>query len=99
MPDWFATLAGWILLVVGALGLRRGVTLLRHGKAARDSTGTPGWLVLVESGGLSLLGAAVLLGGRWVHLIWPAVVLMAIGAGRGISGWRQRRRRRPAARG
>jgi hypothetical protein len=96
VPDWFATLAGWMSLVVGGLGLWRSATLLlRGGPDARDTTGTPGRLVLVEGGGLTLLGAAALLGGGWVHLIWPAFFLIAIGELHRIRRWLRRRRHRP----
>ncbi|WP_125802895.1 hypothetical protein [Actinoplanes sp. ATCC 53533] len=96
MPDWFATLAGWVSLGIGGLGLLRGATLLLHGGTdARDTTGTPARLVLVESGGLALLGAAALLGGGWVHLIWPALFLIAIGELRRIRSWLHHRRHRP----
>jgi hypothetical protein len=89
MPDWVATLAGWSLLLVGGLGLWRGVTLLRRGGEAGDSTGTPAWLVLVESSGLTVLSVAQL--GGWMNLIWPAVVLMTIGAVGEIRRWLRRR--------
>jgi hypothetical protein len=59
------------------------VTLLRRGGEARDATGTPAWLVLVESSSLAVLGVALLLSG-WMNLIWLAVVLMIIGAVGGI---------------
>ncbi len=96
MPDWLTTLAGWTSLGFGGLGLWRGATLPhRSGTAARDSTGLPGHLVLVQSGGLTLLGAAALLGGGWVQLIWPAVLLMIIGEVGRIRRWLHRRRRRP----
>ncbi|WP_326562042.1 hypothetical protein [Micromonospora sp. NBC_01796] len=88
MPGWLIILAGWTSLVFGGLGLWRGVTLLLRGDTkARDSTGTDAWLVLVEGGGQFLLGAALLLGGGWVHLIWPAVLLMAIGSVQWIRSW------------
>ncbi|MEV4627395.1 hypothetical protein AB0J90_14000 [Micromonospora sp. NPDC049523] len=91
MPDWLMALAGWTFLVIGGLGLWRGVTLLVGGDTkARDSTGTDARLVLVEGGGQFLLGAALLLGGGWVHLMWPAILLMAIASVQWISGWRRR---------
>lgn len=90
MPDWVATLAGWSSLLFGGLGLWRGVTLLRRGGEARDSTGTPAWLVLVESSGLTVLGVALLLDG-WMNLIWLAVVLMTIGTVGSIRRWLRRR--------
>jgi hypothetical protein len=90
MPDRVATLVGWSSLLFGGLGLWRGVTLLRRGGEAHDSTGTPAWLVLVESSGLIVLGVALLLDG-WMHLIWPAVALMTIGAVGSIRRWLLRR--------
>lgn len=96
MPDWVATLAGWSSLLFGALGLWRGVTLLRRGGEARDSTGTPAWLVLVESSGLTVLGAALLLDG-WTNLIWLAVALMTIGAVGSTRRWMRRRLSPPAS--
>jgi hypothetical protein len=96
VPDWLTTLGGWTSLVFGGLGLWRGATLLlRGGTEARDTTGTPGRLVLVESGGLALVGAAALLGGGWVYLILPAVFLLTIGQVHRISSWFHRRRGRP----
>ncbi|GAA3958243.1 hypothetical protein [Actinoplanes auranticolor] len=96
MPDWLVTLGGWTSLVFGGLGLWRGAILvLRTGPEARDATGMPGQLVLVESSGLILVGAAALLSGGWVHLIWPAVLLLTIGQVRRVSSWLDRRRRRP----
>jgi hypothetical protein len=90
MPDWVATLAGWSSLLFGGLGLWRGVTLLHRAGEARDSTGTPAWLVLMESSGLTVLGVALLLSG-WMNLIWLAVVLMTIGAVADIRRWLRRR--------
>ncbi len=90
MPDWLATLAGWNSLLFGGLGLWRGVTLLRRGGKARDSTGTPAWLVFVESSGLTMLGAALLLGG-WMNLIWLALVLMTFGAVGSVRRWLRQR--------
>ncbi len=90
MPDWVATLAGWSSLLIGGLSLWRGVTLLRHGGEARDSTGAPAWLVLVEGSGLTVLGVALLFDG-WMNLIWLALVLMAIGAVGNIRRWLRRR--------
>ncbi|MGW4462275.1 hypothetical protein [Micromonospora sp. NPDC004704] len=88
MPEWFMALAGWTSLVFGGLGLWRGVTLLLRGDTkARDSTGTDARLVLVEGGGQFLLGAALLLGDGWVHLIWPAFLLMAIASVQWIRSW------------
>lgn len=96
MPDWFVTLGGWTALGIGVLGLWRGAALLlRGGPGARDTTGLPGRLVLAESGGLALLGAAVLLGGGWVHLIWPAALLTTISEAFRIRRRRHRRRSRP----
>jgi hypothetical protein len=96
VPDWITMLGGWTSLGFGGLGLWRGVTLLlRSGTEARDTTGLPGQLVLAESSGLTLLGAAALLGGGWVHLIWPAVFLVTIVEVRRISSRLHRRRRRP----
>ncbi|WP_345075225.1 hypothetical protein [Phytohabitans flavus] len=98
MPSWLTIVAGWMFLVFGGLGLWRGATLLlRRGTAARDFTGMDGRLVLVEGGGQALLGAALLLGGGWVHLIWPAVLLMTIGAVHWVSSRLRPRRRRPSS--
>ncbi|MFF0155727.1 hypothetical protein [Micromonospora sp. NPDC005203] len=76
-------------LLFGGLGLWRGVTLLRRAGGARDSTGTPVWLVLVESSGLTVLGVALLLDG-WMNLTWLAVVQMSIGAVGSIHRWLRR---------
>ena len=80
MPSTLLTIASWGCLTMGLVGLWRGGTLLSRGRQARDSEGTPAWAVMVESGGLALIGVAVLLGGRWMHLIWLALALMTIGA-------------------
>jgi len=93
--DWLTTLGGWMSLVFGGLGLGRGATLLlRRGTEARDTTGMPGRLVFVEGSGLVLLGTAALLGSDWMHLIWPAFLLLTIGQVSRISSWLHRRRRR-----
>lgn len=97
MPSWLTVVCGWIVLVIGGLGLwRAAMLLLRGGTAARDSTGRDARLVLVDSGSQVLLGAALLLGGRWMHLIWPAFLLGTISAVHWISSWLRTRRRRPS---
>lgn len=81
MPHWLIQAAGWTSLVIGGLSLWTGVSLLlRDGAPSRDSTGTPGWLVLAERTGLVLLGSALLLGGDWTHLIRPAIILLTVNA-------------------
>ncbi|GAA1870498.1 hypothetical protein [Asanoa iriomotensis] len=98
MPNWLAEVGGWMLLVFGGVGLCRAATLLLGGGAqARDSTGKSVRLVLVESTALVLLGAAVLLGGRWAHLIWPALIFWTIIAAHDVRNW-LRRRRSPSTR-
>ncbi|MGX6603218.1 hypothetical protein ACWKSP_13910 [Micromonosporaceae bacterium Da 78-11] len=78
MPDWFLAVVGWMVLMLGCLGLWHGVMLWSGGNTrARDSTGTPARLVVVESSGLVLLGTALLLE-RWIVLGLPAVVLMTV---------------------
>jgi len=95
VPRWL-TIVGWFSVVLGGLGLWRGaMLLLRDGTQARDSTGRDGRLVLVDGVGLVLVGAAVLLGGGWVHLIWPAVLLLSIGVVHSVSDWLRTRWRRP----
>ncbi|WP_127505622.1 hypothetical protein [Actinoplanes solisilvae] len=92
MPDWLAVVTGWICLLLGCLGLWRGIGLVRPGRTAtQDSTATPGALVVAEGGGLALLGVALLLGGYWVYLFVPAMVLMAVSTVHAISRWRRRR--------
>ncbi|ROP31482.1 hypothetical protein EDD30_4391 [Couchioplanes caeruleus] len=92
MPDALAALVSWMSVVLGVVGLWRGTTLVLRGKQARDSLGTPGWMVLTESGSLALLGAAFLSGGGWMHLIWPAFALMTVGT---VARVRTRLHRRP----
>ena len=95
MNGWLATVTGWLFLLVGGLGLWRGIGPVRPGRTeTHDSSATPGMLVAAESGGLALLGAALLLGGCWTLLALPAVVLMAVGVLPAI----RRRRRRSSAR-
>ncbi|MEW2476924.1 MULTISPECIES: hypothetical protein [Micromonospora] len=95
MPSWLTLLGGWLLLMSGGLGLWRGATLLlRGGSEARDHSGRDSRLVLVESGGQALLGAAFLLGGIWVHLIWPALLLLTVACVYGIRSWLRTRRHR-----
>ena len=95
MPNWVIVLGGWMLLLFGGLGLWRGATLLLHGGTeARDTTGRDGRLVLVDSGAQFLLGAAILLGGHWAYLIWPALLLATISAVHWVSSWLRTRRRR-----
>jgi hypothetical protein len=97
MPDWLAAVWGWILVLLGCLGLWRGVGLTQpRSKETLDSTGMPGPLVMAESSGLVLLGGASLLGGSWVYLVLPAGVLLTVGEVHRWRRWLHRRRRRSA---
>ncbi len=95
MPDWLLAVAGWMNLVFGCFGLWRGVELfLAGGRQARDSTGLPSPLVLTESGGLTLVGVALLLGDMWLFLVLPAGVLLTFSEvhriRRSLHRWRHR---------
>jgi hypothetical protein len=95
MPDWLLAVVGWINLILGSLGLWRSVELLlAGGRQARDSTGLPAPLVLAESSGLTLVGAAALLGDSWVYLVLPAGVLLTVSEVHRIRQSLRRRRRR-----
>jgi hypothetical protein len=77
MPDWIPIAGGWMLGCLGVIGLWRGVALVRG--EGRDSLGVPAPVVLVESAGMLLLGAALLFGEAWVFLVIPGAVLVAAG--------------------
>ena len=95
MPAWLVAAAGWINLILGCLGLWRGVELLLAGdRQARDSTGLPFPLVLAESGGLALLSVALLRGDSWIYLVLPAGALLTVSEVHRLRRSFQRRRRR-----
>ena len=98
MPAWLLSVWGWILLAFGCLGLWGGAELLLSGgRQARDSTGLPSPLVLTESAGLALAGAALLLGDTWAFLVLPAGVLLTFSEVHRIRRSLQRRRSRSSA--
>ena len=95
MPAWLVAVSGWINLILGCLGLCRGVALLlTGGRQARDSTGLATPLVLAESSGLALLGVALLRDGNWRYLVLPAGVLLTLSEVHRLRRSLQRRRRR-----
>ena len=96
MPPWLAAVVRvglWGSLMMGCFGLWQGITLSLPGRTeTHDSNGTPGPIVLAQSGGLVLIGAAGLLGGRWVYLIIPAIVLLTVSEVHAGIRWLRRRR-------
>jgi hypothetical protein len=92
MPDWILIAGGCMFVVFGVTGLWQGVARLRGGD--RDPLGMPAPVLVMESSGMLLLAAAVLLGEPWLLLAVPGGVLMAAGETDRIRRrWRARRRR------
>ena len=92
MPDWILIAGGCMFGYFGVTGLWQGVPRLRGG--GRDSLGMPAPVLVMESSGMLLLAAAVLLGDPCLLLGVPGGLLMAAGeTDRSRRRWRARRRR------
>ena len=92
MPDWIVIVGGCMLGFFGVTGLWQGVPRLRGG--GRDSLGMPAPVLVMESSGMLLLAAAVLLGGQCLFLVVPGGALMATGEADRIRRRRRARRQR-----
>lgn len=82
MPDVRTLLAGWGCLGLGLLFMFQGGRLIRAEKrlGRRPLTGEPfsGRELLAEGLAVALIGTGNLLGGRWVLLVVPGVIVMVV---------------------
>lgn len=94
MPDVGTLVAGWGCLGFGLLFMLRGTRLIRTKRrlGRRPLAGEPfsGREALAEGVAAALIGAANLLGGRWVLLAVPGVVVMVVLAGLLVMRWARR---------
>jgi hypothetical protein len=94
MPHSLAWLAGWACLALGLLFVLRGMKLLRREQrlSQRPLPGewSSGPQVLWQGSTFALLGIANLLGGRWVLLGIPAVIVSLVLTVQLIVRWSKR---------
>ena len=82
MPDVGTLMAGWGCLGFGLLFIRQGTRLIRTerrlGRRPLAGEAFTGREVLAEGVAVALMGAGNLLGGRWVLLVVPGVIVMVV---------------------
>lgn len=97
MPQSLAWLPGWPCLALGLLFVLQGTKLLRNeqrlGQRPLPGESSSGPEVLGEGAAVALVGIANLLGGRWVLLVIPAVLVMLALSVRQLARWSRRWRR------
>ncbi|MFE9916353.1 hypothetical protein ACFYPG_14460 [Micromonospora sp. NPDC005553] len=80
MPDSLNVWAGWACVGLALLFALNGVRLLREERNRRLTPSRPfsGRELLWESAAMALLGTGNLVGGTWVLLAIPAVIIMMV---------------------
>ena len=97
MPQSLAWVAGWPCLALGLLFVLQGTKLLRR-ERRRSQRPLPGESLsgpqlLWEGAAIALVGIANLLGGRWVLLAIPAILVIVVLSAQLLARWTKRSRR------